>query len=67
MPPRDKIRNGTANFYGKLDDFLKDQTDHASDVSIENANFELGDLTRTHKAVNSNFAHIGSRNVLMFF
>ncbi|MFI5458882.1 MAG: serine/threonine-protein kinase [Isosphaerales bacterium] len=44
-PLRDKLLRGAAEFYGKLEDLLKDQHDRASRGAIGNAYFELGGLT----------------------
>jgi eukaryotic-like serine/threonine-protein kinase len=44
-PLRDKLLKGAADFYGKLERLLKDQSDRASRVSMGNAYFELGSLT----------------------
>ena len=44
-PLRDKLLKGAADFYGKLEGLLKDQTDRASRAAMGNAYFELGELT----------------------
>jgi serine/threonine-protein kinase len=44
-PLRDKLLKGAADFYGKLDELLKDQPDRASRRAMGNAYFELGELT----------------------
>jgi eukaryotic-like serine/threonine-protein kinase len=44
-PLRDKLLQGAADFYGKLEGLLKDQPDRASRTAMGNAYFELGELT----------------------
>jgi eukaryotic-like serine/threonine-protein kinase len=42
---RTKLLRGAADFYGKLEDLLKGQTDRTSRMALGNAYFELGVLT----------------------
>ena len=44
-PLRDKLLQGAADFYGKLEGLLKGQPDRASRGAMGNAYFELGELT----------------------
>ena len=44
-PLRDKLLRGAADFYGKLDDLLKGQSDRGARNAMGNAYFELGALT----------------------
>jgi eukaryotic-like serine/threonine-protein kinase len=44
-PLRDKLLGGALDFYGKLEELLKGQTDRASRDAMGDAYFELGELT----------------------